>query len=506
MPYAMKYERPKINVFQRVVESRGRRVFVLFALLFVFFLFAVKVYYDTNSIEVRHYEIAGSSLGEVLEGTKVAFVSDLHIERLGSREIKLLEIINKEEPDLLLIGGDLISFKGPYAPVLSFFSLIKAPLWIYSVLGNTEYSNENGSCILCHEDRGLELKKTRAPAVLRNSFVAINVHGKNLNLFGVDDPVQGRGRLELAMENAPRETPSILLAHSPVIFEEASNRGVDLVLCGHNHGGQLFFTKFLRKIFPLDPGLEFLEGFFQKGSSLLYVGKGVGTSYLPFRLGVKPEIAFFSFVNPQPPSRTAVSMSVKNSTPETVFGGLSFASLAQTFGFFDLYKTLLPSARHLQRDQPPNVLFDFESEAELQQLNWECHKWFELSEQNPTSGLHSLRLSLPPGSYPGIEFKEVRENWSPFKLLKMDVTNPSTEDIKFHVRIDDREGGWEYANRFDIDFTLKPGLNNISIATDSIKTNLHARSLDLKNIKRMMVFIPDNQKRSDLFLDNIRLE
>jgi hypothetical protein len=308
------------------------------------------------------------------------------------------------------------------------------------------------------------------------------------------------------MQNAPQQAPSILLAHSPVIFEEASNRGIDLVLCGHNHGGQLFFTKFLRKIFPLDRSLEFIEGFFQKGSSLLYVGKGIGTSYLPFRLGVKPEIAFFSFINPQPSSRTVASMSVKNSAPETFFCGLDFSSLAETFGLFDLYRVFVPPTGHFQRDQPPNVLFDFESEADLQRLNWECHKWCELSEENATSGLHSLRFSLPPGPYPGINFKEVREDWSSFKLLKMDITNPSMEDMKFHVRIDDRESGWEYANRFDIDFILKSGLNNISIATDSIRTNLHARPLDLENIKRMMVFIPYNEKRRDLYIDNIRLE
>jgi hypothetical protein len=296
------------------------------------------------------------------------------------------------------------------------------------------------------------------------------------------------------------------LAHSPAIFEEASNRGVDLVLCGHNHGGQLFFTEFLREIFPLDRSLEFIEGFFQKGSSLLYVGKGVGTSYLPFRLGVKPEIAFFSFVNPEPSQRATVPMAVKNSAPETFFGGLSLASFAETFGLLGLYQAFLPSARPLQKGQPPNVLFDFESEAELQQLNWECHKWFELSPENVTSGLHSLRLSLPPGPYPGVSFKEGREDWSSFKLLKMDVTNPSMEDIRFHVRIDDHESGWEYANRFDIDFILKSGLNNISIATDSIRTNLHARPLDLENIKRMMVFIPSNKERRDLFIDNIRLE
>jgi hypothetical protein len=199
-------------------------------------------------------------------------------------------------------------------------------------------------------------------------------------------------------------------------------------------------------------------------------------------------------------------MSIKNSSPTTLFCGLNVSSVAETFGLFELYHAFLPPARPLQKGQNPNVLFDFESGADLEQLNWECHQWFELSSENATSGLHSLMVSLPPGPSPGIIFKELRKNWSSFELLKMDITNPSMEDIRFHVRIEDHESGWEYANRFDINFLLKPGLNNISIATDSIRTNLHARPLDLDNIKRVMVSVPSNPKRTELFIDNIRLE
>ena len=88
----------------------------------------------------------------------------------------------------------------------------------------------------------------------------------------------------------------------------------------------------------------------------------------------------------------------------------------------------------------------------------------------------------------------------------MDVFNPSKGRITFHIRIDDNKSGWEYADRFDINFELKQGMNHISIPTDSIRTNIHHRPLTLKNIKRMMVFIPNNSKRRELYIDNIRLE
>ena len=89
----------------------------------------------------------------------------------------------------------------------------------------------------------------------------------------------------------------------------------------------------------------------------------------------------------------------------------------------------------------------------------------------------------------------------------MDVFNSSQEEVKFHIRIDDHKSGWEYANRFDINFVLNPGMNNISVPTEAIRTNIHSRPLNLKKIKHMMVFIPHNDKTRELYIDdNIRLE
>ncbi len=512
---------------------KHRRLFIILSGVVLLIFVMGKAYYDTHSIEIRHYEIKNSPLGEALNGLKVAHLSDLHIRSIGLMEKRILEILIEERPDLVLDTGDLISFRGPYAPVMSFYHQLKPPLGIYAVLGNTEYSNENGSCILCHEERSKSLKKNQHPMILRNSSFPLKVNGRTLNIIGVNDPVNKKSNLRRALMNANPENPSVLLAHSPQIFEEASGFDIDLLLCGHTHGGQIFLTKYLRKILPLESSLEFIEGFFQKGKMLMYVSRGVGTSYLPFRFGVKPEITFFTFssnpMNPRNssnPSNPSNPLQISNNPSKTIFTGLSLSNLIGTFNILkhsDLFRpTGAPHSRSIL-DNPGNsansmnptnpsnptnavTLFDFESNEELNQLDWECHKWFELSEENATSGKYSLKVSLPPGQYPGIHFQKIRTDWSGAHYLRMDVFNPANERVNFHIRIDDRKSGLEYANRFDADFELKQGLNQISIPVDSIRTNLHHHPLNLKRIKQMIVCLTNNTKRKELYLDNIRLE
>ncbi len=490
---------------------------LILVILILLLMFAAKAYYDTNSIEVRHYQIENSSLGEALHGLKVAHLSDLHVRNIGLRENKILEILKEERPDLIFITGDLISFQGPYEPVMSFFYQMKPPLGVYAVLGNTEYSNENGSCALCHEERSQSLKKRQNLLFLRNSSIPLRINGKALNIIGVDDPVHKKSDLRAALEGANPGHPSILLAHSPEIFDEALGFGIDFLLSGHTHGGQIFLTKYLRKIFPLEASLDFLEGFFQKGRLLMYVSRGIGTSYLPFRLGVKPEITFFHFDNPADSSNVVGQFSIKNNPPSILFCGFRFGSFLETFDVFRLFgnsenpinttnstNSMNQSTSAHSTHSP--ILYDFESESDLKRLNWECHKWFELSEEHATSGKHSLKIILPPGQYPGINFEDVRKDWSSSRYLKMDIFNPSDKILKFHIRIDDNKSGWEYADRFDINFNLEQGTNHISIPADSIKTNIRHRPLNLKKIERMMVFVPNNSQRRELYIDSIRLE
>lgn len=478
-------------------------MFKLLLLTFFIIFLLLKAYYDTNTIEVLHYDIKHPKLGTTFEGRRIAHLSDLHIKRVGQKEEKIIKIINDESPDLIFITGDFVSFKGSYTPVISFLAKLHSPLGIYGVLGNTEYSNENGSCILCHIPSSKNLKRDPEIHILRNDSIELSINGEKVNLIGVDDPVKKKSDLrKVLLKRTADNTPTILLSHSPDLFEEASLLGVDLVLAGHNHGGQIFLTKWIRKIFPLDPTLEFLEGFFQKGKTLMYVSRGYGTSLLPFRFGVKPEIAFFTFKVDKQLAETPYE--IKNNK-KNLFLGFNLAN------FFDLLTlNLSPS-----NSKPPysvplthhrNMLFDFESKEELNVLNWECGKWLELSKEYVTSGNFSLKVILPPGHYSGIDFSEIKKDWSNGKYLKMDIFNPVSEEIPFHIRIDDHKSGWEYEKRFDFTLNLKGGFNQISIPIYKIKTNIGDRPLNIKNIKRLMVFVPDNSQKRTLFLDNFRLE
>ncbi len=509
-----------------------RRVIIL-GILLAFIMIGVKAYYDTHTIEVKRFEIKDSPLCDALSGLKIAFLTDLHIKEMDVRENKVIEILGEEKPDLILLSGDYIRFKGSYEPLISFFHQLKATYGVYGVLGNTEYSNENGSCILCHQKNSKALKERQSPIFLRNASLVLEINGKRLHIYGVDDPVKEKSDLRKTLGGGNAKEPSILLAHSPEVFEEAAVHGIDLILCGHNHGGQISLTRHLRYVLPLDPILEYLEGFYQKGKTLMYVSRGVGTSYLPFRLGVKPEMTFFSFPNGTKEKTRIARMNqtnpgnsshpihpghpvlVSNNPSHTVFAGLSSFSLLSTFNFLGVFDSLglmaAPQRHNRVAQQHSNtaaqkILFDFESEEELKLLNWECHKWFELSEENVTSGKKSLKVLLPPGKYPGIYFQEFHKDWSKANDFRLDVFNPSEEKVTFHIRIDDHKSGWEYANRFDINFELKPGINHISIPTPSIRTNIHHRPLNLKRIERMMVFIPDNLKARELYIDHIRLE
>ena len=168
--------------------------YILISIPIVIILFMGKAYYDTNTIEVKQYTIKNSSLGEVLNGLKVAHLSDLHIKEVSLRENKVLEILKKEKPDLVFLTGDYINFDGPYEPVMAFLKQVQAPLGVFATMGNTEYYNENGSCILCHERKSKSLKEGN-PRFLRNSAITIKNNGKPVNLVGVDDPVNKKARI-----------------------------------------------------------------------------------------------------------------------------------------------------------------------------------------------------------------------------------------------------------------------------------------------------------------------
>lgn len=151
------------------------------------------------------------------------------------------------------------------------------------------------------------------------------------------------------------------------------------------------------------------------------------------------------------------------------------------------------------------VLYDFESEADLDRLHWRCHVLYSLSGKHATRGEKSLRMELYPSAYPGFIPRLEINDWREFEKLCFDVHNPQGKEIRIVVRIDDRKDDPDYADRYNKSFLLGPGMNRMKIPLKELMTSGTGRSLDLDEIHRFLVFMVKPQEKVVLYMDNIRL-
>jgi hypothetical protein len=154
---------------------------------------------------------------------------------------------------------------------------------------------------------------------------------------------------------------------------------------------------------------------------------------------------------------------------------------------------------------PELIILDFESDSDLNRVSWKCHTLLNLDENHATNGKKSLRLELYPSEYPGFAPIFEQKDWRDYNYLCLDVYNPSDKNQKIVIRIDDRKDFPNYDNRYDMNFKLKPGKNNIRIPLDTLITSGTKRKLDLSKIHRLIIFMVHPLQKVVLYLDFIRL-
>jgi len=208
-----------------------------------------------------------------LRGTTFAQISDVHVGSRSGRYLKrVVAKINARKPDYVLITGDLIDFRDITAAELSPLSDLDAP--VYLVIGNHERYVDLAA--ICERLRSLGVH------VLRNESLLLG----DIQLLGIDDSErksQVRSVLE-QLEPVPDKF-RVLLYHRPDGARDAAQWGVDLMLCGHTHNGQIMpFNLLVRRFFPRICGLYTIEQLH------LYVSSGTGTWGPILRLGSRSEI------------------------------------------------------------------------------------------------------------------------------------------------------------------------------------------------------------------------
>jgi uncharacterized protein len=228
-------------------------------------------------------------LDPAFNGFRIAVVSDVHLGPLTGRAHteRIVGMINETAPDLVAIVGDFVygtvEELGPAAEPLK--DLVSRE-GTFFVTGNHEYFVEDPFSWL----RELERLGVQP---LRNENTAIRRGTAAFDLAGVND-VSGESHsdapdFDRALTGLDSSRPTVLLAHQPILVEEAAARGVDLQLSGHTHGGQMWpFHYVVRLAQPSLAGLSTVD------NTQLYVTRGAGFRGPPVRIGAPPDITVLS--------------------------------------------------------------------------------------------------------------------------------------------------------------------------------------------------------------------
>lgn len=240
---------------------------------------------DTRTLEATEYTFRSAKVKGALEGYRMTVVADLHGENYGRHNERLLRLLAAQKPDVILLPGDLTdSYRDRTQIALDFAreAVKLAPCWFTT--GNHE-----------HRLTESELKTFLASLtqigvrVLRNEAVELGADA--LRLIGTDCNAAGGKVLLDLMRDRPEQELNILLSHKPNFAENYEKSGVDLVICGHAHGGQ-FRLPGVGGLYAPEQGIlpKYTAGMYKLGKTTMAVSRGAGNSSFPVRLGNKPEI------------------------------------------------------------------------------------------------------------------------------------------------------------------------------------------------------------------------
>ena len=283
-------------LFNEIRRTSGSWLRILFAVIvlvlagLVFWGFLI----EPGRLVVREQAIQIDNWPQQLDGLRIAVLSDIHADDWFVDDKKLRTIVertNQLQPELIVILGDYMSSNGRvtrrveperFGPILKD---LHAPLGVYSVLGNHDWWYSG-----VQVRRGLEKNGIQ---VLENEVIHFDARGTQLWLVGLADLWTRRQAIADTIAMVPEGAPVIALTHNPDIFPDLPQR-VPLLLAGHTHGGQVRFPLIGSVVQSSDFGERYMKGHIFENNHHLFVTTGIGTSIVPVRFGVPPEIVLLT--------------------------------------------------------------------------------------------------------------------------------------------------------------------------------------------------------------------
>lgn len=246
-------------------------------------------FWERHAVGVTRADLPVRGLPPSLGGLRIGFITDLHLSALVTAETvaRAVELLNREQPDLTLLGGDYVSFadRAFMGPVAELLGGLRAPHGIFGIIGN-------------HDDERVmpaELRR-QGVAMLIDDHTSVEIRGERFDLVGLKFWTNKPHQIRHVVEKAAQ--PLLLLAHDPRRLADAAALGVAGVLAGHTHGGQVVLPgvgAVAARRFPVAAGRA------TRGATEMFVSRGVGTVVIPIRVNCPPEVAVVTLRTPPGP-------------------------------------------------------------------------------------------------------------------------------------------------------------------------------------------------------------
>ncbi len=276
-------------------------------------LFGTLVYGFSNkyNYQIKRIKLAYQNLPGAFKGMKLVHISDIHS---GSFQNKAavnhgVDMILKENADLILFTGDLVNDRATeMQEYMDVFGRLKAPMGVYSTLGNHDYGDYVAWPTQDEKKQNLEdLKKVHKDLgwrLLMNEHVVFNRGEEQIALLGIENwGAKGRfpkyGKMHEAYPGTETIPFKILMSHDPSHWDaevKTKYNDIDLMLAGHTHGMQFGLENPYFKWSPVQWMYHQWAGLYEDGKQKLYVNRGYGFIGYPGRVGIMPEITVIEFV------------------------------------------------------------------------------------------------------------------------------------------------------------------------------------------------------------------
>jgi predicted MPP superfamily phosphohydrolase len=276
-------------------------------------LFSTLIYGYSNkyNYKVRKVRLAFDNLPPAFKGLKIVQLSDIHSGSLANHQAVAhgIDRVLAERPDLILFTGDLVNdVSTEVDPYLEIFGRLKAPMGVFSTLGNHDYGDyiwwETPEKKKANLLRLQQLQADMGWRLLMNEHVVLERDGQQIALIGIENwSAKARfpkhGRLDEAYAGTEKYPFKILMSHDPSHWDAQVRPhypDIDLALAGHTHGMQFGVEIPGLKWSPVQYVYKEWAGLYEEGRQKLYVNRGFGFIGYPGRVGILPEITVIELV------------------------------------------------------------------------------------------------------------------------------------------------------------------------------------------------------------------